>query len=274
MKDYNALQVFLILMQTHSTKRTAQRLGRSQSYVSKVLAQLRESLDDQLFIRSADGLMPTTYAMNIEPKLQEAFDQIGVALSPEVFDPKQVDKVTLHIVDIYLTHIGKKLIQAIRAQTDAIIEIRTWTNVTESLIEQGDVDMGLHILGDKPQSIYQKRLHSGVGVFDGNRSGEYVKYIVNAVNDYRNHYKTIDPSIEATLIIDNHHLMTQLLDSCFTLRYQPTIDDVDGVKLSLDVALIMKSTKRQSPKNLWLMSIIEPLVLDYIKDWNEKDGFS
>jgi hypothetical protein len=273
MKDYNALQVFLTLMQTHSTKRAAQKLGRSQSFVSKTLSQLREDMDDPLFIRNADGLSPTSYALSVQPKLQEGFNQIHDALSPESFDPKKVDKITLHIVDFYLVDIGKQIVDAIRKQSDAVIEMRTWSSISEPLIEQGEVDMGLHILGEKPQSIYQKRLHGGVGVFDGNRQGEYVKYVVNGVNDHRNHYKKKDPTIDAGIIIDNHQLMTQLLESCFTLRYQPHLEDVDGMDLALDVALIMQSTKRQSPKSLWLMSILEPLVLSYISKWNSKNGF-
>ncbi len=268
MKDLNALQVFLVLMQTHSTQRTAAKIGRSQSYVSKVLAQLRDELEDPLFIRSAEGLSPTSYALGIEPKLRNAFEQVNQALSPEEFTPYQVDKITLHIIEPYIAAIGKPIIQAIRKESDAIIEIKTWGKLSSAMIDNGEVDIGLHILGDKPQTLYQKRVHGGAAFFDGNRNGEYVKYVISEVNDYRSHYKVIDPSIEATLIVDNYELMKSLLDDCFTLRYRPFIEHEDNIELELDVALVMKSTQRQSPKIQWLMGLIEPVVLDYIKHWN------
>lgn len=76
MNNLNNLHVFLLLMQTRSTQRCAAKLGRSQSYVSKVLAQLREELADPLFLRESTGLVPTDYANAIEPKIRIALEQI------------------------------------------------------------------------------------------------------------------------------------------------------------------------------------------------------
>ncbi len=38
---------------------------------------------------------------------------------------------------------GKAIIQAIRSQTNAVIDIRTWGDTSESLILQGEVDLGV-----------------------------------------------------------------------------------------------------------------------------------
>ncbi|WP_019615415.1 helix-turn-helix domain-containing protein [Psychromonas ossibalaenae] len=69
MKDLNALRVFATLYQCGSTSKAARKLGRSQSYVSKVPAQLREELNDPLFVRTSIKLTPTSYADEIAPKL-------------------------------------------------------------------------------------------------------------------------------------------------------------------------------------------------------------
>ncbi|MEZ9418070.1 LysR family transcriptional regulator, partial [Vibrio sp. 10N.286.49.E1] len=90
MNELNALRVFLTLMQTGSTSRAAMKLGRSQSYISKVLAQLRETLDDPLFIRSSEGMVPTSYALAVEPKLKTALESVFLALEPEHIDPQKL----------------------------------------------------------------------------------------------------------------------------------------------------------------------------------------
>lgn len=260
MHDLNALHVFLSLMQTHSTQRAAQKLGRSQSYVSKVLAQLREDLGDPLFVREASGLVPTDYALAIEPKLKNALDQLDLALAPEGFDPKDLDKITIHVAEPYLVRIGKPLIKAIRTQTDAVIELRQWSEHSEPLILEEQVDVGLHVLSDKPQSFYQRKIHSGAGYFEGNQSGEYVKFIISGVNEHQDHFKALDPDLEAGIIVDSVHLINQLMDDYFTLRYEPYYDEKQHCPLNLDVALICKSSLRSAAKQKWLMELIVPIV--------------
>ncbi|MGF1756062.1 LysR family transcriptional regulator [Vibrio makurazakiensis] len=260
MNDLNALHVFLTLMQTRSTQRTAQKMGRSQSYVSKVLAQLREDLSDPLFLRNAQGLEPTRYAESIEPKVRSALEQLDLALEPEDFSPKCLTKVTLHLVEPYLIQFGQEIIRAIRKETDALIEMRQWGEHSEALILSEEVDLGLHVINDKPQSFYQKRIHSGAGYFDGNQNGEYVKFIISGVNEHADHFKTLDSDIEAGIIVDSHLLMNQLMEECFTLRYEPYRDETEQHRINLDVALITKASLRHAAKQKWLTELIEPII--------------
>ncbi|MGF1721985.1 LysR family transcriptional regulator [Vibrio kyushuensis] len=271
MNDLNALHVFLALMHTRSTQRAATKLGRSQSYVSKVLAQLREDLGDPLFLRNSMGLVPTSYAESIEPKVRNALEQLTIALEPERFDPMSLDKVTIHIVSPYLANIGKDLIVALRKETKALIELREWTNGSEPLILAEEVDIGLHAINDKPQTFYQKRVHSGAGYFAGNKEGEYIKFLVPGINESADHFRTLDPNIEVGIIVDNQVVMNDMMDSCFTLKYEPYFESDHHVKLNLDVALIMKASLRHSPKQQWLASIIEPIIKQTVEIWIENN---
>lgn len=264
MHDLNALHVFISLMQTNSTQRAAQKLGRSQSYVSKVLAQLREDLGDPLFVRDSSGLVPTDYAKSIEPKIKSALDQLDLALAPVEFNPAELTKVTLHVVEPYLVEIGKSLIKAIRAETGAVIELRQWSEHSERLILEEEVDLGLHVLTDKPQSFYQRKIHSGGGYFEGNREGEYVKFIISGINEHQDHFKTLEPDLEAGVIVDSVHLINQLMDDFFTLRYEPYYDEKRLSPLNLDMALICKASLRLAEKQKWLMGLITPIVDEHI----------
>ncbi|MEL0610303.1 LysR family transcriptional regulator [Vibrio echinoideorum] len=259
--ELNVLRVFLALMQTGSTSRAAMKLGRSQSYISKMLAQLRETLDDPLFIRSPEGMVPTSYALAVEPKLKAALESVFLALEPAHFEPRKLTKVSLHIIEPYLVQKGSAIIKAIRQETDAIIDMRTWGEHSESLLLREDVDLGIHILSDKPQSFYQKRLHQGSASFKGNIGNrEYVKYVVAGVNDHENLFNKLDPTIKPKLYIDNYQLMSQLMDDFYTLRYNKVSDELTHADVSIDIALIVKSSRRHSAKIEWLCELVEPII--------------
>ncbi|WP_112479538.1 LysR family transcriptional regulator [Vibrio variabilis] len=262
MNDLNALRVFLTIMETGSTSKAGLALGRSQSYVSKVLAQLRDELDDPLFIRNAQGLTPTSYAITIEPKIKHALNQISEALAPDHFSPSSIDKITLHLIEPYLISCGKEIIQAIRKQTKAPIEIRQWTKLSESLLLTEEVDLAVHALTDKPQSIYQKYIHTGTGKLFGNKQGEYVKYLIADLNEHIDLYKLLKSDAEATIFVDNHALMTQLLDDCYTLRYQTT-EVAEKAPVQLDLAILTKASRKNEHKIQWLISIIDPILRRY-----------
>ncbi|GAL09160.1 transcriptional regulator [Vibrio astriarenae] len=265
MQDLNALHVFVALFDTKSTQKAAKKLGRSQSYVSKTLAQLREELADPLFIRSRNGLIPTSYASSIERKLRGALEQVSISLEPEDFNPRNIERICIHMVEPYIVHIGKKLIDRIRQETDAMIILRHWTRNSEQLLLEEDVDIGLHILSDKPQDFYQKKLHSSAGYLRGNTDGEFVKFIVAGVNEYKNFYHHLLPDTEANIIIDNHALMEQLMDNYCTLSYYPMEEPDPRFKINIDAALITKSTRRYSHKIQWISKLITELVDEFLE---------
>ncbi|WP_264876114.1 LysR family transcriptional regulator [Vibrio agarivorans] len=265
MQDLNALHVFVALFDTKSTQKAAKKLGRSQSYVSKTLAQLREELADPLFIRSRNGLIPTSYASSIERKLRNALEQVTISLEPEQFDPRNIDCVCIHMVEPYIIHIGKELIDRIRQESNTKIILRQWTRNSEQLILEEDVDIGLHILSDKPQDFYQKKLHSSAGYLRGKTDGEYVKFLVAGVNEYTNFYQHLLPDTEANIIIDHHGLMEQLMTNYCTLSYHPMKEPDPQFKLNIDAALITKSTRRYSNKIQWLSELISELVDEFLQ---------
>ncbi len=87
--DLNLLIVFDALMQEHNLTRAGRRLGLSQPATSHALARLRQMLHDDLFIRTPDGMQPTSRAMQMAEPVRDALRVLHLTLEPEDFDPTQ-----------------------------------------------------------------------------------------------------------------------------------------------------------------------------------------
>jgi DNA-binding transcriptional LysR family regulator len=85
--DLNLLIVFDAIMQDRSLTRAGRRLGLSQPATSHALARLRAALDDELFVRTPQGMQPTLQAEQMAEPVREALRLMQSALAPDVFDP-------------------------------------------------------------------------------------------------------------------------------------------------------------------------------------------
>lgn len=255
--DLNSLSVFITLYYAGSTQKAALKLNRSQSYVSKVLSKLRDDMGDPLFVRTATGLEPTSYASKIAPKVKEALALMNSALEPESFDPLALDKITIHLAAPFIIPIGKILITKIRQKTPAVIELREWNLHSEALLLEEQVDIAVHALKDRTQSLYQRKIMSVSGQFIGNRQGEFVKTIFDNYNEYRGMYQLMDADIKPGIIIDSQYLSGQLMDEHFTYALA---NDKEKKNTPTDVAMICKAARRCSPKVQWLMALCTPIV--------------
>lgn len=86
--DLNLLCVFKALLDEQNVTRAAQRLGKSQPSTSEALAKLRVALEDQLFVRRGNSMVPTPKARQLEPVVRATLEQAGHLLTqaPQ-FDP-------------------------------------------------------------------------------------------------------------------------------------------------------------------------------------------
>ncbi len=87
-RDLNLLVALRVLIEETSVSKAAQRLNLSQSAMSRVLGRLRELLDDPLFTRQGQHLVPTEKALEIDRALGEPLEALRQVLSPLEFDPQ------------------------------------------------------------------------------------------------------------------------------------------------------------------------------------------
>lgn len=94
--DLDLLVVLDALLDERSVTLAAKRLGVTQSAVSHMLGRLRHIFDDQLFVRTSRGILPTARAEKLAQPLKRVLAEIEALFSPEEFDPMAAE-LTLHI---------------------------------------------------------------------------------------------------------------------------------------------------------------------------------
>lgn len=96
--DLNLLLVFEALMSERNVTRAARRLGLSQPAMSNALTRLRRTFDDQLFVRTPAGMVPTAAAQSLSAHILTALAQLRSALEEKrAFDPAASDQ-TFHLL--------------------------------------------------------------------------------------------------------------------------------------------------------------------------------
>lgn len=84
--DLNLLVVFDALMRERHVTRAAQSIGLSQPAFSNALSRLRDRLEDELFIRTPNGMKPTPWALELSGPISMALTEIENALDGATFD--------------------------------------------------------------------------------------------------------------------------------------------------------------------------------------------
>jgi DNA-binding transcriptional LysR family regulator len=86
--DLNLLLIFQAIYETGGVTEAGARLHMSQSAVSNALKRLRMHLNDPVFVRSPQGMMPTTLAIKLIGPVQQSLSGLSLALEQtKDFDP-------------------------------------------------------------------------------------------------------------------------------------------------------------------------------------------
>ena len=86
--DLNLLVALQILLEERNVTRAAERLSVSQPALSKTLQKLRDAFEDELFTRTAHGLVPTPRAEDLARELPALLEKVEHVLGNEGFDPE------------------------------------------------------------------------------------------------------------------------------------------------------------------------------------------
>lgn len=92
--DLNLFVVFDTIYGVRNLTRAAEILSITQPAVSNALSRLRRTFDDQLFVRTPRGMVPTPVADNIAVQVREALQLLNLSVQEgNHFRPENSDKV-------------------------------------------------------------------------------------------------------------------------------------------------------------------------------------
>lgn len=160
--DLNLLVVFHQLYRDRRVSIAAASLGLSQPAVSSALNRLRRMLGDELFVRTARGMLPTTYAKALEEQTANALRTIQNALDHKgAFDPLSSTRTfTISFADIGEVYFLPKLMETL-ARTAPHVTITSVRHAASNLIEDmatGKVDLAVGSLPSLKTNFFQRRL--------------------------------------------------------------------------------------------------------------------
>lgn len=145
--DLNLLKVFEALYIEKNVTKAAFKLGVAQSSLSSSLKRLRKMFQDELFIRSTDGMLPTKRAIAVEPDISECLNSIRRAMSePTLFSPSTSTKLfTIGGSDFAAFTILPSLIKYLSEHAPHVrLEMKTIRpEETVEHIETGSVDFAI-----------------------------------------------------------------------------------------------------------------------------------
>ena len=160
--DLNLLVVFDAVITEGGISRAADRLDLSQPAVSNAMARLRKATGDRLFVRMANGMAPTPYALRIAGPVRHALATIRDSLSDsQGFDAATAERSFV----LYLTDLGEAFflprLLARLSQVAPGVRIRTLPmppEAAQEALKSGEVDLAVGNLPDFRTGFYQQRL--------------------------------------------------------------------------------------------------------------------
>ncbi len=138
------------LLQLKNLSHAAERLGVSQSALSRQLAHLREAFDDPLLVRQGRGYVLSEYAEALGEPLRQ----------PASCDPARCERrFCLAASDYVAEHMLPRLVAALEQEAPGVsIEYRTWQAGQYALLASGEIDLVTTLFDESPPNLHGRLL--------------------------------------------------------------------------------------------------------------------
>jgi DNA-binding transcriptional LysR family regulator len=160
--DLNLLLVFDALYRSKSTTRAADELHLTQPSVSNALKRLRTLFEDELFVSTREGMLPTTRATEIAPLVSEGLSSFRQALQANrPFDPASTTRTFhLYVSDlaqaIFLPPLTAKVHGA--APRVKIVTVDPQLYEAQQMMMRGQIDLAIGMFSGLDSEFHQQRL--------------------------------------------------------------------------------------------------------------------
>jgi len=142
--DLNLLTVFDAVMREGKLSDAAVKLGMTQPAASNAVSRLRLTFDDDLFIRTRQGMVPTPKAKELIGPIREALELIQGSLDPSSdFDPDVSERTFKLAIGDYGEIILLPALLSIFSQHQGALRIQTFPEMDKTsyeLVKQAQID--------------------------------------------------------------------------------------------------------------------------------------
>jgi DNA-binding transcriptional LysR family regulator len=159
--DLNLLRVFDAILRERNVLRASEAINLSPSAVSHALSRLRAFLDDDLFVRTAAGMEPTTRALEMAPLVRDALVVIERAIGPKQFEPASTQRQFCIAATDYVTAVilPEFLHGTSLAAPNASVTLLPASRIDlTTQIDVGRVEIALGSFSNMPSRIREKVL--------------------------------------------------------------------------------------------------------------------
>ena len=170
--DLNLLRVFDAVMTEQNLTRAAGHLAMTQPAVSNAIKRLRESLGDDLLIRTAYGVKPTPRAEQLWPAVRAALAGLEAAVAPGTFDVSKASATfRMAMADATAAFWLPSLMRAIEHEAPGVTVrmVPLTTREPRPLLLRGDIDLAVgffpgvaaQLSSETGSPVRHERLYSG-----------------------------------------------------------------------------------------------------------------
>ncbi len=161
LKRLPLLEAFDAIMTRGSIVAAADAMNVTQSAVSKQLAQLREWFDDELFVRTSDGMQPTPRALALGERAQSILEQAGELASEGRVTPAQFSgQFVISATDEVLTKLVPPLVNRLAEEAPRLrlITLPIARDYSVRQLEAGQVSLLVAVNWHAPDVLKLKKL--------------------------------------------------------------------------------------------------------------------
>lgn len=159
--DLKHLALLESLYATHSVSRAAIALGQSQPAVSIWLAKLREQMGDPLFVRTANGMLPTPRMEALMPAVRDVLGGLKrMSESNAPFEPAHSHRrFVICMTDASHITLLPRLLARVRALAPGVTLVASRIDTALSAdLQSGAADLALGHLPSLDAGMYQQAL--------------------------------------------------------------------------------------------------------------------
>jgi len=159
--DLNLLLVFEAIYSSGNISRAAENLDMSQPALSNALGRLRKQMDDKLFVRSGNGVVPTSRAEEIIEPVRDALTTLRRSFGPETaFDPESSRRsFRLLVADPLEQIIMPRILQGIGTRSQITFELQPPQSIqVEDALMSGKTDLAAFLMHSKNPELNSKPL--------------------------------------------------------------------------------------------------------------------